>query len=601
MAEAFVLQSLEDERASIWECVDTNGQSVDWNTDPNKCVRGRSPLCGTCTNQNCFALGFDTGRISHVISSSTIPTEIIGKQVTLTFEAATWKYTPLDPDSVYPIRIDVGSASVTYNMVANTTNSTCEGKRITISQTFILPQPGPEGLNFTLWKINNSGLRTCLDIDDVTLSYDPTTTGGIAGVGGLAGSGNSSGVDDLGPSPGSQPSASDTGDTRNTRLAIALGVVAFVLAVIAAGLLFWFCRKKRKTTPVPEQKGQESQEKLTPAVPIVVDVSNPESVGSSTPLTHEDPPSNPVNAAPAPKTQPTLRSSPTEPEPSKALPLSQGDVSDSPGGTPVPVSGGPQSKVDTTTAQDAIVPSDRVPAETTPRIPSQPQVPALKHLPTDQVAESIPIPAPTSTEAEGKVSSIQPKAKEDPGITASKKEPVPSVPPQVPPPLISSTDSPRRKLTTQQHLEEEKIASKPDALPATGVMDPKTKPEDLASSQSSPLSEPAINVSERKNEGSVSLEPSESTTMAQYNVPSAQTERATLAETRQEFSFATSTGSEHFIMGHQVSHHTYRSAYSSTTSTTTTTFSRSSTRGQSSGDQTSVNYLRGMNLFPHSE
>jgi hypothetical protein len=37
MSGAFQLQSLEDEEASTWECVDIDGQITGWNTDPNKC------------------------------------------------------------------------------------------------------------------------------------------------------------------------------------------------------------------------------------------------------------------------------------------------------------------------------------------------------------------------------------------------------------------------------------------------------------------------------------------------------------------------------------------------------------------------------------
>ncbi|KAG8810208.1 hypothetical protein FRC17_003053, partial [Serendipita sp. 399] len=190
--------------------------------------------------------------------------DFLGANSTLSLEAAMWKYSDSDPSSVYLIEFAIGSSNFTHDMLVDATNSTCEGKRTAIVQTFILPPPGPHGFDFTLWKGTRSGYRTCLDVDDITLSYEPTAANSTEAVDSSTGAGPPG----FTVTPSNRPLVSDTNRNRGRRLVISLTVVGLVVVPILAGLLFCCCkrRKQRATRGVDEEEGRrDSQEKLNPS------------------------------------------------------------------------------------------------------------------------------------------------------------------------------------------------------------------------------------------------------------------------------------------------------------------------------------------------
>jgi len=168
MAGAFELQSIEDEDISTWECVDVNGQVVSWNTDPNKCsfipchpvmtnIDNRTQrlswkfptlwqlyeperFCSWCRHRvrpahDLFIEDTNSGNWATSVSGYSKPNSLLtvipakfSYYSTLTLDAAMWNSSSTTNSSfLSPIKIDIGPASFTYNMLVANSTVPCEG------------------------------------------------------------------------------------------------------------------------------------------------------------------------------------------------------------------------------------------------------------------------------------------------------------------------------------------------------------------------------------------------------------------------------------------------------------------------------------------
>ena len=261
-------------------------------------------------------------------------------------------------------------------------------------------------------------------MDNITLSYDPQVPV----------------TSQYGPSV-SDTQTDNTG-SNHLGLAVALGIVGFLLAMIAIGFLFWFCRRKEgKKRPsgalADEEKAQSSREKLNPPLPVALGVTHTESASSSIPVTHEeaathhetvgdeDPPSNPADAVlghtpselPAPSS-PTVQPELKDSSPSLHGSISPGVVGLADVANPEPEEKPPVAPKDPTKDPEVVSLETSKPVN---------EVSSSVHEPVPPAIDDLPAAAHPDPEAEKKANIPPNDLKKDPEVMTPKtSEPAPS-------------------------------------------------------------------------------------------------------------------------------------------------------------------------------